>query len=172
MEPKAINSLVKEAEHLRVKARESISSGLSGELEHLFDEKTSFFDEEVLAKWRVQERYDELIDYILYQYAESGGEQLWKQVLLDLRLKKDDKKCFRMLDGLLVGRLDLLKVIQKSGKKFPENYLVSAEIAIRRGEVMKILYEYGYIVENRSSDAVDKALSKKIKAKVNKLLAS
>ncbi|ABC28907.1 hypothetical protein HCH_02076 [Hahella chejuensis KCTC 2396] len=171
MEPQAVNTLVDEAESLQ----ESVSGQLKGcipdELKHLFKDTSLFFQEEILAQWRIQERYDELIDYILYQHEEHGGEDFWKQVLLDLRLKKDEVRAFRMLEGLLPKRLDRVKVCSKNLKKYPDNYLSAANLGVAKGEALKVLYEYAYILENKPADQIDKAKVKKVKGQIEKVLS-
>ena len=171
MEPKSLNTLVVESEKLKKTVQKNASKGILKDIEHLFSDNSFFFDQEVIANWRRENRFDELIDYIIYQYSDRGGEELWKQVLLDLRIIKDDQRCFRLLDGLLPGRKELLKVALKNEKKYPNNYLISAEVGICKGEVLKLYYEYAYIVENRAADEVDKALSKRLQKEVKSIIA-
>jgi len=170
MESKAANTLVKEAEKLKKKAKADLSGNLPAALEHLFSENSLFFDEEILVQWRREERFDELIEYISYQYDERGGEEFWKQVLLDLRLKKEEKKALKLLDDLLPGRMKLLKAAKKSLDKFPSNYLSETTYFIAKGEVLKVLYEYAFIIENKPAEQVNKSDSEKIKKKIQKIL--
>lgn len=172
MEPKAVNTLVREAETLQKAVSKSLNGDIPHEIKHLFKDTSLFFQEEVLAKWRIQERFDELVDYIIYQFEEFGGEELWKQVLLDLRQKKDEKTAFRMLEGLLPGRMDRVKVCSKSLKKYPDNYLSAANLGIAKGEALKVLYEYAYILENKPADHIDKTKVNKIKLQVEKVLSA
>ncbi len=172
MEPQAVNTIVEEAESLKEAVSGSLKGRIPNELKHLFKETSLFFQEEVLAQWRSQERYDELVDYIIYQYEEHGGEQFWKQILLDLRLKKGEGSAFRMLEGLLPARLDRVKVCSKNLEKYPENYLSAASLGIAKGEALKVLYEYAYILENKPADQIDKAKVKKVKTQIEKVLTA
>lgn len=171
MEPKSKSTLISEAESLQESVSDQLNGAVPSELKHLFKDTSLFFQEEVLAKWRIQERYDELVDYIIYQYEAQGGEIFWKQILLDLRLKKDEARAFRMLEGLLPARLDQVKVCSKNLKKHPDNYLSSANLGIAKGEALKVLYEYAFILENKPADKIDKVKVKKIKAQVEKVLS-
>ncbi|WMS88923.1 hypothetical protein [Pleionea litopenaei] len=170
MESKAANTLVKEVEKLKKKAKADLSGNLPAALEHLFSEDSLFFDEEILTQWRRDERFDELIEYVSYQYDERGGEEFWKQVLLDLRLKKEEKKALKLLDGLLPGRMKLLKAAKKNLDKFPGNYLSETTYLVAKGEVLKVLYEYAFIIENKPAEQVNKSDSEKIKKKIQKIL--
>ncbi len=170
MEPKAINTLVEEAELLKAKAKKEISNSLPESLQHLFSDNSEFFVDEVLAQWRREERFDELIEYVLYQYSERGGEVFWKQVLLDLRLKKDEERAIQMLEGLIPGRMELCMIAQKNVKRFPDNYLSAANLLIAKGEVLKVFYEMAYILENRSAREIDKKKIASIKSEVEKLI--
>jgi hypothetical protein len=170
MEPVSVNTLVEESEELKRSVLEGLSGEIPSQLRHLFNETNMFFQDEVLSQWRNLERYDELIDYIVYQYGEQGGEDLWKQVLLDLRLNKDVDKAIRLLDGLLPGRMGLYKSASKNSKKFPNNYLSAVSLSVITGEVMKVLYEYAFLLENQSADMRDEAKIKYIKGLISKSL--
>lgn len=170
MEPVAVNTLVDESEALKLSALKGFSGEIPSQLTHLFNETNVFFQEEVLSKWRSLERYDELIDYIVYQYGEKGGEGLWKQVLLGLRLNNDFNRAVRLLDGLLPGRMDLYKVASKNSKKFPNNYLSLASLSVTTGELMKVLYEYAFLLENQSADMNDEVKIEFIKGMIFKTI--
>jgi hypothetical protein len=149
MEPEAVNNLVKEAERLREKIKEEAAGNFPQELEHLLDETSVFFQEEILANWRGAERFDELIDYILYEYAEVGGSELWQQVLLDLRLKNDEDRAHKLLDGLYHGRAERFWVALRNVKKHPKNHLGAATCLEAKGLVMAVLYEHAFLLENK-----------------------
>jgi len=172
LEPQAVNTLVVEAESLKVSVLNQLNGSGARELKHLFNETSLFFQEEVLAQWRIQERYDELIDYILYQYEEHGGESFWSQVLLDLRLKKDEVRAIRMLEGLLPKRLEKVKVCSKNLKKYPNNYLSAASLGIAKGGALKVLYEYAYILENKPADQIEEVKVNKVKTLIEKVIAT
>ncbi len=149
MEPEAVNTLVEEAEILRERMREEIGPSVPRELEHLFSETSLFFQEEILSIWRKSARFDELIDYILYQHEEFGGAELWKQVLLDLRLKDDEDRGHRLLDGLYPGRAKKFWAALKNYKRYPDNHLSAAACAEAKGTVMSVLYEHAFLLENK-----------------------
>src|SRR5687768_7713762 len=104
MEPESVNKIANRAEEMRAEVLRSFSGKPPQLIEYIFGDTSFFFLEEALAEWRRQEKYDELIEYILHVYAESGGEELWQQVLLDLRLKKDEQRAHKLLDGLYPAR--------------------------------------------------------------------
>lgn len=71
MEPKALNTLAKEADELRTNTLETFSGSLPDSIAYIFNDTSEFFEQEVLVIWRMSERFDELIDYILYQHLFS-----------------------------------------------------------------------------------------------------
>ena len=148
MEPKALNTLEIEAEALQEKVKSDLGGNIPKDIECLFSATSFFFLEQTLANWRRSERYDELIEYILWNYAERGGAEFWKQVLLDLRLKKDEKRAHRLLDGLYVGRSKRFWEALRNSKKHPENHFAVAACAQVKGEVMEVLYEHAFLLEN------------------------
>lgn len=76
-----------------------------------------------------------------------------------------------MLEGLLPGRMELYKAAVTNRNKYPNNYLSAATLAIVKGEVIKVLYEYAFILENRPVDQIDKEKIKKIRGKMEKILS-
>ncbi|MBU2985952.1 hypothetical protein KO528_11360 [Saccharophagus degradans] len=149
MEPDAVNTLEVEAEALKQKVINDLGENIPKDIEYLFNETAFFFLEEALANWRRSERYDELIEYILWNYKEKGGVEFWKQVLLDLRLKKDEDRAHKLLDGLYKGRSKRFWVAQKNFKKYPENHFSATACAQAKGEVMEVLYEHAFLLENK-----------------------
>ncbi|MBB1307812.1 hypothetical protein [Pseudoalteromonas sp. SR43-5] len=149
MEPEALNTLELEAENLKQKVKDDLGENIPKDIEYLFCETAFFFLDEALANWRRFERYDELIEYILWNYKEKGGVEFWKQVLLDLRLKKDEDRAHRLLDGLYAGRSKRFWDALKNFKKHPENHFSAATCAQAKGEVMEVLYEHAFLVENK-----------------------
>lgn len=172
MKPEAVDVLASEADQLKRDILNDLAGSPPAKMAHLFSDSSFFFQEEVLSKWREQGRFDEIIDCVLYQYDERGGEEFWKQVLLDLRLNEDYDRAFRLLDGLLPGRMEQYRAAAKSKKRFPSNYLSAANLSIATGEVMKVLYEYAYILENRSPDKVDKMKICRIKGEIEIILSA
>ncbi|MEJ2743804.1 MAG: hypothetical protein P8176_15370 [Gammaproteobacteria bacterium] len=170
MEPDAVNTLADEVESYRLKTLKELPT--SSELRKLYSETSTLPRDEILGRWRLDERFDELVDYVIYQYEEGGGEFFWKQLLLDLRLKKDEGRAFRLLEGLLPKRLDKVKVCSKNLKKYPDNYLSAANLVIAKGEALKVLYEHAYILENKPADQIDKAKVKKVKTQIEKVLSA
>ncbi|MCG8672617.1 MAG: hypothetical protein MI867_24660 [Pseudomonadales bacterium] len=149
MEPESINRLVKEAEEVKCSVRDRMGDNIALELSHLFDDTCYFFEEYVLGQWQLEKRFDELIDYILYLYADGGGNDFWKQILLDLRQGEDEDRGHKLLDGLYSGRLNQYKIARRNFKKNPNNHFSAAACAEAKGEVMKVLYEHAFLLENK-----------------------
>ena len=126
----------------------------------------TFFQKETLAEWRRQEKYDELIEYILYQYEENGGEEFWQQVLLDLRLKKDEERAHKLLNGLYPKRAEKFWVALKNYKKYPNNHFCAANVAKAKGEVMKVLYEHAFVLENKPEEDQNQELVKLVRKRI------
>ena len=156
MEPDSVNRLVEEAEELRKEVLSCFSGDPPEKIKYLFGDTSFFFQEEALAEWRRQERFDELIEYILYQYEETGGEEFWQQVLLDLRLKKDEARAHKLLNGLYPARAEKYRIAVKNYKKHPENHFSAANCAKAKGEVMKVLYEHAFVLENKAEEEQNK----------------
>ena len=170
MEPEVIDTWAKEAEDMNQETLRCFKGKPPKVIEYIFDTKSFFFQEEVLSEWRRQERYDELIEYILYQHEEHGGEKLWQQVLLDLRQKKDEKISFRLLEGLYLGRAKIFWIKLKNAKKYPDNYLCVVDVSIAKGEVMKVLYEHAFILENKPKKDRDERRIEKVRSHIKDIL--
>jgi hypothetical protein len=170
MKLNAIDTLTVEAEALRLKTFERVTGELPDILQQLFGDASEFFSEEMITQWRLAGRFDELIDYIHYQYGDKNGDFLWKQILLDLRLIKDDLRAIRLLEGLVSGRMETLNAAKKNFKKFPNNYLAAATVCIAKAEVLKILYEVAFILENRPIHTIDKKKTEQVKNQILKVM--
>lgn len=165
-EPEAINTLVAEAQSLKDEISGQFRGQIPSRIEGLFSDMSWFFQEQVLSEWRKAERFDELIDYILYQHEEHGGEELWSQVLLDLRLKKDEARAVRLLNGLFPARAENYWISFKNYKKHPDNHFCAADLAIRKADVMKVLYEHAFILENKKPENQDLQAIEEIRNKI------
>lgn len=171
MEPKAVNTLVKESENLRLKILNELNTPPPAEISHLFDETSQLFDKEIISSWRLEKRFDELIDYIIYMYGDYGGDEVWMQVLLDLRnFDGGDKKAMRLLEGLLKGRKRKYNSALKLAKKRPDSYFAQMSLAIHKGTLLKILYEYAYLLENKDEKLRDEKIIKSLKQKIESIL--
>ena len=171
MEPDAVNKLAEEAEDMKKEVLALFPGKLPSRIKHLFGDMSIFFDEEVISEWRRQERFDELIEYILYQYDERGGEEIWQQVLLDLRIKNDEIRANKLLDGLYLGRAELFWVALKNSNEHPDNHFSAANLAKARGEVMKVLYEQAFIAENKPEEEQDTTQVEKVRSKIQEILS-
>lgn len=169
MEPESVNKLVDEADELRKQVLSEFSGKPPEKIEYLFGDMSSFFEEETLAEWRRQERFDELIEYILYQNEETGGEELWQSVLLDLRLKKDETRAHKLLNGLYPARAEAFWVALDNRKKYPENHFSVSNCAIAKGEVMKVLYEHAFVLENKPNEQQNKELVELVRSRINEI---
>ena len=170
MEPDAVNTLAREAEELRRSVTASLSDGLPEPIQPTFAGSSTLFDELVIAQWRESHRFEELVEYLLYMYSESGGDELWKQVLLDLRLGGETALANKLLDGLFEGRLPAFKGAVRQLKRFPDNYMCSLGVEKARGCLADILYEHAYLAENVPRDAKDLELITRIKNRLAGIL--
>lgn len=88
--------------------KQGVANELEGqapeELATIFSDTSVYFRDDVLSRWRIAKRYDDLTDYISYVYFDHDGDTFWGQALLDLRMLKDSEGALRLLEGLLPGR--------------------------------------------------------------------
>ena len=166
MEPDSLNTLAKESESLKEEVLASLSGKPPEKLAYLFCDTSYFFTDETLAEWRRQERYDELVEYILFNYEEGGEFHFWKQVLLDLRLRKDEIRAHTMLDGLYPGRLEKFKGALNKLKKHPENHFCIAAFYKAKGDVMDLLYEHAFLLENKPEQDQNRALVDMVRKRI------
>lgn len=165
-EPEAINTLVAEAQSLKDQISRLFKGQIPSRVEGVFSDMSRFFEEQVLSEWRKAERFDELIDYILYQHEEHGGDDLWPQVLLDLRQRRDEARAVKLLDGLFRARAENYWISFKNHKKHPDNHFCAADLAIRKADVMKVLYEHAFILENKKPENQDLQAIEEIRNKI------
>ncbi len=92
-------------------------------------------------------------------------------MLLDLRLKKDESRALRLLEGLYPGRAEKFWIKVKNAKKFSDNYLSAVGVAIAKGEVMKVLYEHAFILENKPEENRDEQKIQEVQNKINEILS-
>lgn len=166
-EPKALNTLISESEDLKDRTRKELPQELPAEIETLFGDWSEYFSEQVIFKWREEKRFDELIECILYQYEEFDGHPPWEQVLLDLRISKDEFRAERLLEGLLKQREKKLRGTLAKLKKKPHDLNLEVALTIHKASVLVLLAELEFIIANKSEDGLDKdkleALRKRIK---------
>lgn len=170
MEPEAVNKILEESEILRIKVLDELNAEPPEEIKYIFNEYSSFFEALIFEKWREQERFDALIDYILYEYEYGKGEEIWTQVLLDLRLKNDENRAFKLLRGLMAGRSELFWDAINSRSKKNDSLFLEMAIAEKKGHLIKVLYEYVFIVENKKEEDKDHILIKKIHHQIKEVL--
>ena len=120
-----------------LKEESGLESQLGRDLTYL--EMTRVQDD-VLMKWIENKKYDDLINYILYQYECDDGFKWWKPVLYDLENIKDIKRIKKLLNGLLPCRLVRFKENLKYAKKeFVGNMANAIEYKYK---VLEILNNY------------------------------
>lgn len=172
-EPESVNKLTEEAEVLREKTATCFVKDLPDSIQAIFSDMSFFFHEQVAFQWLSEGRYDDLIDYIIYEYEyeEAGGEELWTQLLLELRKKNDESKADRLLDGLYPARLELFVDVVKKLKKKPNNHFGMANVAKARGEVMKVLYEHAFLLENKPKAQQNDDLVKKVRDRIKYIMS-
>lgn len=169
MEPAAVDLLEQEAERMKEELLQYFSGKPPERIEHLFSEASFFFQEEILGEWRKQGRYEELVDYILYQHEEAGGEELWQQVLLDLRLRNNEALAHKLLNGLYPARAEKFWVSLKNYKENPENHFSAAACAKAKGEAMKVLYEHAFLLENKPKAAQSQELINLVRSRITEI---
>ena len=167
---KAWDKLAKEAEELRLDTLAQLGEEPPRKIKYLFSDSSRFFEKEVIVNWRETKRFDDLIEYILYNYEDNGGEELWKQILIDLKLSKDEERVHSMLNGLAKGRISLLKIAVENFAKHPNNYLCELDVAVRRAEVLKLLNERAWIAENKQSEEKNMELVNEIRESIREIL--
>lgn len=166
MEPAALNRIWKRAEEIRRELLAHFTGSPPDRIDALLGEMSSFCFDEAVAEWRAQERFDDLIDYILYQYADGGGDELWEQVLLDLRQKNDEDRGHRLLEGLYRGRIRKFKSAAENFRRNPTNHFSAAQYLISKGLVMKVLYEHAFLLENKRPDTQNAKLVKVVRKRI------
>jgi len=168
-EPKAINDLALESENLKNQTRDSLPRELPIEIESLFGDWSNHFSDQVIFKWREDKRFDELIDYLLYQYQSFDGHAPWEQILLDLNMEKDKKRAIRLLEGLLKEREKILRSTLKKYKEDPENLGLQVALTIHKASVLKLLAEMEYSLCLKSQDDIDSELLNKLRKRIKKV---
>lgn len=159
----AYNKIAEEAEELRFKVLKKMGVQPPEEVAFLFNEYSHYFEEIIFEKWREEKRFDELIDYVLYQYDHAGGEAVWSQVLFDLKLNNEEVRALKFLQSLIAGRSVLFWDSvnkRKNGEK--NNIYTEIAIANNKGELTKVLFEYLYILENQKKDLQNKNIIQKL----------
>lgn len=170
MEPKVLDTLAKESEDLKNKVLSELDGNIPEDIQHNFNDTSQYFSDQVLGSWRRQKRYDELIEYIHYQCETGGGEDFWKQVLIDLAIEKDEERALKLLRGLIPGRVAMYKAILKKKKQNPDNYMLDIGLASLVGHVMTVYSEYVFILENKPEESKDQKEIAKVKKEIKKIL--
>jgi len=165
-----LNKLDARALEIRQSAESQIAGKIPDELVGLFSDNSFFFQEEAIADWRRSKKYDELIEYLIERFSDSGGEEMWSQILLDLRLEEEFSKAEELLSGLAKGRKEAVEIAGRNLEKHPNNYLIPVQLAITIGELMKILYEHAFLLENMESSQRDISKIKQIQKDIDKFL--
>lgn len=94
----------------------------------------------VFRNWLQKEYLDELITYVLYNFARGGGFEWWDDIRRLLQEKKDIKRLHRLFRGLIPGRSDRYRIELKYAQKgFVGNM---ANAAVAKGELLRVMYEY------------------------------
>lgn len=169
-EPKCVNKLSEQAEKLRDETASCFVGTLPAAVQSVFSDMSFFFHEQVAFQWLAECKYDDLIDYILYEYEETGGEELWGQLLLELRQNNEEDKADRLLDGLYPARSELLIETVQNLKKEPDNHFGIANVAKARGEVMKVLYEHAFLLENKPKEQQNDVLVNKVRDRIKYIM--
>lgn len=171
MEPESVNKIAERAEQMRREVMQGFSGNPPELIEYLFGDRSFFFLEEALTEWRRQERFDDLIQYVLYQYADGGSDDFWQQLLLDLTLKNDEQRAHTLLDGLYEGRARKFRTALKNYRKHPDNHLSAAACAVAKGAAMKILYEHAFLLENKPEALQNKERIEMVRARIREILS-
>jgi hypothetical protein len=168
-EPAALNNLTSERKELANRIRKQLPDVLPQEIEALFNEWSDYFNEQVILRWREEKRFDELIDYLIYQYEIFDGHPPWEQILLDLRLEKDESRAIRLLEGLLKEREKRLRGTLSKLKENPDNLNLQVALTIHKASVLALLAEMEFIIANKPKESIDKAKVESLRKRIKKV---
>lgn len=168
-EPPAVNTLVAEAQALRHTVLKELPSVQTSSIGSVFGENSELFEELVLDEWRLNERFAELVDVLIYR---AGLRDYWKQALIDLKLKGNEIEAMRLLDGLYDSRLKVFEGAAGAIARHPDNRFAAANFFRAKGEVMDVLYEQTFLAENKREEDKDQKVIAKVRAKFDRFLGA
>ena len=168
-EPEALNTLASERAELKIRVRELLPEKLPLEIESAFGDWSEYFTDQVIHQWREDKRFDEIIDYLIYQYDEFDGHKPWGQVLLDLRLNNEKSKAVQLLEGLLMKREKMLISTLSKLKKDPENLNLQVALTIRKASVLSLLAEIEFVIHVKPVEDSYKEQHEKLKRRIKKV---
>ena len=151
-----LDKIAEESEELRISVLEKMKTKPPNEVSIIFDSYSPYFEDIIFEKWREDKRFDELIEFVLAKYEYSGGELVWSQLLIDLKLNHQEKKAVELLQSLIAGRSEFFWSAVNKRKKGVTNIYTEIAIAEKKGTLAKVLYEYLYILENKEKNLQDK----------------
>ena len=94
----------------------------------------------VFIEWLDNERFDDAITYVLYDYERGGGQEWWNDIRFELEKKKDVNRLHRLFRGLIPGRIDRYKIsLPHAHASLAGNM---AEAIEEKGEALRALFEY------------------------------
>lgn len=159
-EPKAVDQFADEFDELKKNIRDNLWEGAPEVLVRFSGEYNEMLSFAVIDKWFGEKKYDELIDYILYQLQDEYVDlYLWKIIReLVFELNKSDqlKSVNRLLDGLLKSRKKIYKVKKRNYKENPDNYLSYAQVEIGKANMLRLLYEKAWVYLNHKETNIHK----------------
>jgi len=95
--------------------------------------------------------------------------ELWQQVLLDLRLKKNDRLAHTLLNGLYPARAEKFWVALKNYQDNADNHFSAASYAKAKGEVMTVLYEHAFLLENKPKKEQNQELVNLVRSRITEI---
>jgi len=145
----AVNTMAREMDELKEKVRLHLLANAPQEVKSAIGDSSRVLLDVVIGNWMKANRFDELIDYIHYQYQDGGGDVLIRELIASLKHNKETDKILSLLDGLLPSRRSAYRVAKKNYKKNPDNYLCYAQCEVAKGDILKLLFEYSMTLVNR-----------------------
>lgn len=168
-EPQALNTLIDESDKLKAQTRKLLPETIPAGIEFIFGDWSDYFTDQILCQWRENKRFDELVDYLIYQYDEFDGHKPWNQVLLDLRLNNKKSLAIRLLEGLLKKREKKLATTLAKLKNEPDNLNVQVALTIHKASVLSLLAEIEVLLLMEPVGEADKVQHGKLREKIQKI---
>ena len=168
-EPVALNTLVSERNKLEASVRKLLPENLPYEIDLFFGEWPDYFTEQIVFRWRDDKRFDELIDYLVYQYGAFDGHPPWQELLQDLRFEKEEPQAIRLLEGLLKEREKTLEISLSKLEQDPNNLNIQVALTIHKASVLQLLAEMEFVIANKAKEDIDTAKVESLRKRMQRV---
>lgn len=74
-------------------------------------------------------------------------------------------RAHRLLDGLYPARAEKFRAL-RNHRKYPDNHFAAASSAKTRGEMMKVLYEHAFLLENKPKEEQNDELVNLVRSRI------